>query len=191
VHLFLLKQVYKPNSVRLRASIIYLVAASRRQSICLPSNPDSCKPIERATLPATKAKAGIHGISTHKVYSRYILLCSPWALTPHFHPYRCCQRRLFSVTLSILLAQSPVVIWCVALRCSDFPAPTCQLEAIEQLVLYLHKSNIRATARATIRECEFGIFGLLPIYFLLFLLPHKPFDRLLVPFRLRASSPKA
>jgi hypothetical protein len=101
VHLFLLKQVYKPNSVRLRASIIYLVAASRRQSICLPSNPDSCKPIERATLPATKAKAGIHGISTHKVYSRYILLCSPWALTPHFHPYRCCQRRLFSVTLSI------------------------------------------------------------------------------------------
>jgi len=46
----------------------------------------------------------------------------PWALTSHFHPYLDKSWRLFSATLAVSrLLRTPLVKWCGALRCSDFP----------------------------------------------------------------------
>ena len=63
---------------------------------------------------------GIHGLTTHKVYSYYGHPSYWWALTPPFHPYSDESERSFSVTLLYPHGYLPVRKY-GALCCPDFP----------------------------------------------------------------------
>ena len=103
------QQTYKPGSVSMVGFLSFIQAAGHPAALTAYPPASDEQPLV----------AGIHGLSTHQVYSPGCHHPDWWALTPPFHPYPVVREGYF--LLHYCASRHLPVRKNGALRCPDFP----------------------------------------------------------------------